>query len=111
MVNEEGHWFTLTGEFGGRYVIEATTNLAPGATVWTPVATLTNDFGRVEFLDLVATNFTQRFYRSVLEERLSRDTGWLSYALKKMVWAEIAAVSASRMSNERSAGELHPRIG
>ncbi len=68
-MNEEGYWFALAGEFGGRYVIEATTNLTSGATAWTPVAILTNDFGTAQFLDLLATNLTQRFYRAVLEER------------------------------------------
>ena len=34
---------------------------------------------------------------------------WLSYALTKMVGAESAAFSASRVSNERSADELRPQ--
>jgi hypothetical protein len=58
----------LTGEFGQRYSIQAATNLAlpPAATVWTPLATVTNVFGAVQFNDSVVTNGTQRFYRATV---------------------------------------------
>jgi hypothetical protein len=56
----------LTGEFGGRYSIESTTNLAPAAPAWEPLATLTNTFGSVQFNDPFVTNHTQRFYRAVV---------------------------------------------
>jgi uncharacterized repeat protein (TIGR02543 family) len=55
----------LTGEFGGRYSIEATTNLAPAASAWEPLATLTNAFGAAQFNDPAPTNRPQRFYRAV----------------------------------------------
>jgi hypothetical protein len=56
----------LTGEFGQRYSIEATTNFAvpPATTPWTPLAAVTNSFGAVQFNDPVGTNQTQRFYRA-----------------------------------------------
>jgi hypothetical protein len=56
----------LTGEFGAGYVIEATTNLAAGATVWTPVATVTNVFGAAQVNDPFAPGRARRFYRAVL---------------------------------------------
>jgi hypothetical protein len=55
----------LTGEFGGRYSIEATTDFAPIAPAWEPLATLTNIFGSVQFNDPAPTNRPQRFYRAV----------------------------------------------
>jgi autotransporter-associated beta strand protein len=47
------------------YQVQATTNLTP-PVVWTPVSTNTADGGGLwQFTDTTATNYTQRFYRSV----------------------------------------------
>jgi alpha-tubulin suppressor-like RCC1 family protein len=62
--NGEELQLLLTGEFGGRYSIEATTNLAPAPPVWEPLATLTNMFGSVQFNDSLPTNRPRRFYRA-----------------------------------------------
>ena len=56
----------LTGEFGGHYSIEATTNLAPAAPAWEPLATFTNTFGSVQFNDPFRTNWPQKFYRLIV---------------------------------------------
>jgi len=58
----------LTGEFGERYSIEATTSFAlpPAATAWTPLATGTNLFGAAQFNDPFVANRTQRFYRATV---------------------------------------------
>ena len=47
------------------YSIEAATNITGplGATMWTPLATVTNSFGAVQFNDALGTDRTQRFYR------------------------------------------------
>jgi len=58
---QEGYRFLLTGEFGGQYQIEASTDLVQ----WTPLVTLTNTYGTVQFTDASATNLPQRFYRAV----------------------------------------------
>jgi hypothetical protein len=47
------------------YLVEATLDLTP-PVVWTPVSTNTADInGLWQFTDTQATNYTQRFYRSV----------------------------------------------
>lgn len=47
------------------YLVEATLDLMP-PVVWTPVGTNTADInGLWQFTDTQATNYTQRFYRSV----------------------------------------------
>ena len=51
----------VSGEFGARYHVEASTDLAN----WTTLATLTNSLGVVQFDDPLAPNFPQRFYRVV----------------------------------------------
>ena len=51
--------FTLQGQVGGRFEIQASTNLVN----WTNLATLTNVTGTIPFLD-PATNFNRRFYRA-----------------------------------------------
>ena len=52
---------TLTGEFGGRYRIDSSTNLLD----WTQLVTLTNTFGTTQFTDGLATNMPLRFYKAV----------------------------------------------
>jgi len=64
--NGEEFQLLLTGEFGGRYSIEATTNLAPITPAWEPLATLTNTFGSAQFNDPSPTKRPQRFYRAVV---------------------------------------------
>ena len=71
--NGEEFQLLLTGEFGRRYFIEATTNLAPAVPAWEPVATLTNVFGSVQFNDPLVTNRTQRFHRAVEAPQLTVD--------------------------------------
>lgn len=60
---EDGFQLTLTGELGGHYRIEGSTN----ARDWTPLTTLTNSFGTLQFTDVLATNRSQQFYRAILE--------------------------------------------
>jgi len=58
----EGFRMTLSGLFGARYEIDASSDL----TNWTPLATLTNTYGAVQFTDGAATNLLHRFYRASL---------------------------------------------
>ena len=53
--------FTLTGETGRTYRVEATTNFAN----WMPVTNVINDIGSIRFTDLGSTNTARRFYRAV----------------------------------------------
>jgi len=62
--NAEGFHFLLTGEFGARYQVEATSDLA----IWSGLDTLTNIFGTVQFNDRSATNEGWRAYRAVLAQ-------------------------------------------
>ena len=54
--------FSLVGQTGTSYVIEASTNL----TQWDELGTLTNNTGSVMFRDGAATNFLRSFYRARL---------------------------------------------
>src|SRR5439155_4008585 len=58
----EGFRMTLSGLFGARYELDGSSNLVN----WAPLATLTNNYGTVQFTDPAATNLTQRFYRAAL---------------------------------------------
>ncbi len=58
----EGFRMTLSGLFGAQYEIDASSDLIN----WTPLATLTNTYGAVQFTDAAATNLLHRFYRSSL---------------------------------------------
>jgi len=60
-LNEQGFRLTLTGEFGGHYRMDGSTNLFE----WTELAVLTNTFGATQFLDGGATNVPLRFYKAV----------------------------------------------
>jgi len=60
-LNEHGFRLTLTGEFGGHYRIDGSTNLAD----WTERVTLTNTYGSTQFADESATNLPLRFYKAV----------------------------------------------
>lgn len=51
---------TIKGAAGQVYVLQATTNLA---VPWQPLALLTNLNGRVDFTDVEARRFNERFYR------------------------------------------------
>jgi len=57
----DGVTLTLTGEFGGVYRIDSSTNLP----AWTPLLTVTNIFGSTQFTDESATNLVMRYYRAV----------------------------------------------
>ena len=52
---------TLTGEFGGHYRIDGSTNLLD----WADPVTLTNSYGSTQFTDTSATNLPLQFYRAV----------------------------------------------
>ena len=52
---------TLTGEFGGHYQIDGSTNLVEWMELWV----LTNTFGTTQFKDEAATNTPLRFYKAV----------------------------------------------
>ena len=54
--------FTLTGDAGYNYLVQASTNLND----WLPFALLPNTNGVVQFTDPDATNFNLRFYRAIL---------------------------------------------
>ena len=58
---EDGFRLTLTGEFGTRYTIWTSTNLAE----WTEAGTVTNTYGTAQFTDEAATNTPHRFYQAV----------------------------------------------
>jgi glucose/arabinose dehydrogenase len=51
--------FTISGSRGDVYRVESSTNLIS----WEVIGTLTNFTGTIQFQDLEATNFSQRFYR------------------------------------------------
>ena len=57
---EDGFRLTLIGEFGTNYALLASTNLAD----WTPVGTVTNTYGTVQFTDPAATDLPTRCYRA-----------------------------------------------
>jgi hypothetical protein len=60
-LNEQGFRLTLTGEVGGHYRIDGSTNLAD----WTGLVVLTNTFGTTQVIDESATNIPLRFYKAV----------------------------------------------
>jgi hypothetical protein len=60
-LDKQGLHLTLTGDSGGHYRIDTSTNLV----VWTALVTLTNASGTVQFTDISATNSPLRFYRAV----------------------------------------------
>ncbi|MBI4328214.1 MAG: hypothetical protein HY674_23540 [Chloroflexi bacterium] len=63
LLSQDGFRVTLTGEWGAPYRIDRSTNL----TEWTPLTTLTNWFGTVQFTDGAGTNLPSRFYRAVTQ--------------------------------------------
>jgi hypothetical protein len=64
VLRQDGFRLTLTGEFGVRYQILGSTDLS----AWTPLATVTNDWGTVQFTDGEGTNWPQRFYQALSVE-------------------------------------------
>ncbi|MBI3852594.1 MAG: immunoglobulin domain-containing protein [Verrucomicrobia bacterium] len=60
-LNEEGFHLTLTGDVGGHYRIDVSTNLLN----WSALLTLTNNTGTVPFIDPSATNSSLHLYRAV----------------------------------------------
>ena len=63
LLSQDGFRLTLTGEFGVAYQILASTDWSG----WTPLGTVTNDWGTVQFTDGAGTNLPQRLYRAVEE--------------------------------------------
>ena len=61
VLDESALQLTITGQPGERYLLEASENLQPP---WTPLATVSNVFGTVQFNDPFATNRAHRFYRA-----------------------------------------------
>ncbi|MCU0786058.1 MAG: immunoglobulin domain-containing protein, partial [Verrucomicrobia bacterium] len=59
----DGFHLTLSGQYGDRFDIQGSTNL----TGWTTIETITNNFGRVQFTDPDAANFSSRFYRAFMQ--------------------------------------------
>jgi len=58
-----GTLVTLTGAAGDQYEIQTSSNLVS----WTPLFSLTNATGTIQFTDPSATSLTHRFYRALLE--------------------------------------------
>jgi hypothetical protein len=56
-------YFTLAGPAGSNAVIFASTNLQ----TWAPLVTNPLTGGSLNFTDALATNFTRRFYRALLQ--------------------------------------------
>jgi uncharacterized repeat protein (TIGR02543 family) len=56
-----GFKLNLTGEVPVAYRFDASSDLS----AWTPLATLTNYVGTLQYADTSATNFNRRFYRAV----------------------------------------------
>jgi len=54
--------FSLSGQPGYTYIIQASTNL----TAWTNIAIIVNSNGTVPFTDPDSTNYGQRFYRAIV---------------------------------------------
>jgi len=61
LLSQEGFRLTLTGVFGAVYQLDGSTDLSG----WTPLGTVTNDWGTVQFTDGTGTNRPQRFYRAL----------------------------------------------
>ena len=55
-------WLTVSGPVSSNAVIFASTNLQN----WIPLVTNPLTIGSLMFTDVLATNFTQRFYRATL---------------------------------------------
>ena len=60
-LTDQGLRVTLDGEFGGVYAIESSTGLVN----WLPLMTVTNPYGKVQFVDPAGTNAPRRFYRAM----------------------------------------------
>ena len=59
-LSAEGFHLSLEGDAGVSYGIEASTNLLN----WTPLITVTNSSGSLNWVDPEAGNFSRRFYRA-----------------------------------------------
>jgi uncharacterized repeat protein (TIGR02543 family) len=58
----DGFVSTLTGDFGARYEIDASSNLVN----WASLTIVTNSYGSVTFTDPAAPSLQRRFYRALL---------------------------------------------
>jgi hypothetical protein len=65
MIANGGFAFTLIGDAGCNYRIEAASDLT-SSTMWTPLATLPNVTGTIQYTNVNALNLGRRFYRAVL---------------------------------------------
>jgi hypothetical protein len=61
MLAQDGFRLTLTGEFGAAYEFLGSTDFSN----WTPLGTVTNDWGTAQFIDTAATNAPANFYRAL----------------------------------------------
>jgi uncharacterized repeat protein (TIGR02543 family) len=60
-LTDQGFRVALEGEFGGAYGIESSTGLVN----WLPLMTVTNPYGKGQFVDPASANVSRRFYRAV----------------------------------------------
>jgi hypothetical protein len=60
-VRDQGFQLALTGDFGTRYEIHATLDLAH----WVLMMSLTNLFGSAQYMNAEGTNQSWRFYRAL----------------------------------------------
>jgi len=61
-VKPEGFVMTISGDYGGRFEVDGSSNLVN----WTVLGVVTNSYGSFEFIDSAAVNLPRRFYRSVM---------------------------------------------
>jgi hypothetical protein len=61
-VMPEGFVFSLTGDVGGRYEVDGSSNL----NSWSALGFVTNSYGTSQFTDSSLTNKSRQFYRAVL---------------------------------------------
>jgi len=62
--NDEDLPIWLTGEWARKYEIQSASDVLG---TWTPLVTVTNQLGRIQFLVPGAANGLQRFYRAIGE--------------------------------------------
>jgi hypothetical protein len=60
LLSQDGFRLTLTGEFGAVYEILGSTDLSG----WTPLGTMTNTWGTVQFTDTAAITNAHRAYKA-----------------------------------------------
>jgi hypothetical protein len=63
LLNDGGFELRLLGRVGSRHTIQASSD----GSAWTPLITITNSVGSVEWIDTAAKDLGWRFYRAILE--------------------------------------------